>query len=62
MKNIRIVSDGTAAGTFVFTASGEKITGIMKTVIKPIEPGSPVIAVITIYGAELDMVANVEAE
>ena len=60
MKNIRIQSDGTAAGTYVFSASGEKITGITRIEIAAIEPGDLLVATITIFGVELDIAANVE--
>jgi len=61
MKNIRIESDGTAAGTRVFSASGEKIGGITRIEIASIEVGGVIVATITIVGVELDMVANVAA-
>ena len=58
MENIRIVSDG--HGTRVYTASGDRIEGIVRVDIQPITSAGHVTAVLTIFGAELDVHARIE--
>lgn len=54
---IRIVSDGTAHGTRIETASGEQVCNVLKIEVMPIEPGGTVNARLTVAMVALDLVA-----
>lgn len=60
-EQIRIVSDGTAHGTKVFTASGEDITHTVISVsLSPIKPSGLVTATIQFAHVNLDVKATSE--
>jgi hypothetical protein len=59
MSKLKIVSDGTALGTHVFSEN-TKITGIARIEILPIEPHGLVNAVLTFLAVEIDLVAELK--
>ena len=58
---IKIISDGTAAGTRVYAGDTE-ITGISKIEIKPIMPGGLVECSLHFERVELDSVAGLDLD
>lgn len=59
MSKLKIVSDGTARGTRVFSQNAE-ITGIARIEILPIEPDELVTAVLTFSNVEIDLVLELK--
>jgi hypothetical protein len=59
MTTLKIVSDGTARGTRVFSQNTE-ITGIARIEILPIESDEFVSAVLTFTAVEMDLVAKLK--
>lgn len=57
---VRIVSDGTAAGTRVLNADGTPLPGVARIEILPLDPAGVVQARLTLSFVELDMVAQVD--
>jgi hypothetical protein len=55
---LKIVSDGTAHGTKVYTESGEQLTGITGIDIHPLRPGEPVRATLSFVLVELELTAE----
>jgi hypothetical protein len=57
-QKIKIVSNGTAIGTHVYTAEGAEIKGITKIEIHPLVPGGLVSAQLTVVGVALELLAD----
>lgn len=57
--NIEIISNGTAAGTFVFTDKCEPIKGVTSLEIEKLEYNGLVTAILTFKNVKLNMVATV---
>lgn len=56
---IKIVSDGTAGKTYVYDEDGKPIGGhLTKIEIEPIEGGKAVVAKLTFYKPEIEIVAD----
>lgn len=59
-RKFKITSDGTSAGTFVFSPDGKKVEGVSSIKIDKIKPDSIVTATITIITqVEFDLLTNV---
>ncbi len=57
---VRIVSDGTGAGTHVYTDDGEEIKSVVELTISKIRPEESVYATLKCFVTELDVQAEVE--
>ncbi len=54
-KRVKIISDGSPAGTQVFDENGVQIKGCITRVLWGVKPGAPAVAVITFANVELDV-------
>jgi hypothetical protein len=59
---VRIVSEGSAKKTRVFTESGEDITSKIKSISISIQPGRYVVAELEMFGVEVDVIADVDTD
>jgi len=62
MNGIKIISDGTSQGTIVLSALGEKLPGVTKIEIAPLEVGQLVQAQITFTLVSLEVIAEMVAK